>query len=256
MVDEIVKVTEAAAKLITAIAWPAVGIYLIYRCGSALRDFLSDMGEGSLKVLGVEASAKRRFATAVATAEIAKTESPAHPPSDFAFWTNALGKSWQAAELLAHAIPMDETSGKTILWVDDNPEGNVHERQALEALGITVHIAASTDEAMGKLREHRYDAVISDMARPEGPNAGYELLDRLKAGKVDVPFIIYSGTNTPDQQKEAMARGAFASSNKVSELIGSVANAIRVAKPAAPSKLATLARLVKAYRAQNPSTSA
>ncbi|MEH2589501.1 response regulator [Bradyrhizobium sp. AZCC 1721] len=256
MVDEFVKVTEAAAKLITAIAWPAVGIYLIYRCGSALRDFLSDMGEGSLKVLGVEASAKRRFATAVATAEIAKTESPAHPPTDFVFWKNALGKSWQAAELLARAIPMEETNGKTILWADDNPEGNVHERQALEALGITVHTATSTDEAMRKLREHNYDAVISDMARPEGPKAGYELLDRLKAEKADVPFIIYSSTNTPEQRQEAMGRGAFGSSNKVSELIGLVADAIRVAdrKPATPSRLALLARLVKAYRAQNPST--
>lgn len=253
MVDEFVKITEATAKLITAIAWPAVGIYLIYRCGSALRDFLSDMGEGSLKVLGVEASAKRRFATAVATAEIAKTESPAHPPTDIVFWKNALGKSWQAAELLARAIPMDETSGKTILWVDDDPKGNVHERQALEALGITVHTATSTDEAMRKLGEHKYDALISDMARPEGPKAGYDLLDRLKADKVDVPFIIYSSTNTLEQQQEARARGAFGSSNKVSELIGLVANAIRDdnPRPATQSKLATLARLVKAYRANS-----
>lgn len=253
MVDEFVKVTEAIAKLITAIAWPAVGIYLIYRCGSALRDFLSDMGEGSLKVLGVEASAKRRFASAVATAEITKTESPDHPPSDLNFWKDVLGKSWQTAELLARAIPIEETDGKFVLWVDDVPDGNIHERQALEALGITVDTAISTDDAMSKLAAHHYDAVISDMGRPEGPRAGYDLLDRLRAQKVDVPFIIYSSTNTPAQQHEAITRGAFGSSNKVAELIELVANAIRSAAPKseAPSSVVKVARLAKAYLAQN-----
>ncbi|WP_271614282.1 response regulator [Bradyrhizobium sp. CCBAU 51627] len=256
MVDEFVKVIEAIAKLITAVAWPAVGIYLIYRCGSALRDFLSDMGEGSLKVLGVEASAKRRFANAVATAEIARTAPPNHPPSDFTFWKDVLGKSWQTAELLAGTIPIEETDGKHILWVDDNPDGNIHERHALEALGITVDMAIDTDDAMNKLAERHYDAVISDMARPEGPRAGYELLDRMKAKKISPPFIIYSSTNTPAQQQEAITRGAFGSSNKVAELIELVANAIRSAAPRSKASLGMkkVARLAKAYLAQKGSS--
>jgi hypothetical protein len=48
MVDSFVKIVEALAKLISAFAWPAVGIYLVWRFTPTLKDFLADMSEGTL----------------------------------------------------------------------------------------------------------------------------------------------------------------------------------------------------------------
>lgn len=52
-----------------------------------------------------------------------------------------------------------------ILWVDDHPENNEYEAQAMSALGFRVDIARSTKEAMGRIRDDSYDLVISDLGR-------------------------------------------------------------------------------------------
>ena len=67
-----------------------------------------------------------------------------------------------------------------ILWVDDRPENNQYERQALEAIGLHCTLAQSTDEAIDKLALNEYAVIISDMGRREGPREGYVLLDRLR----------------------------------------------------------------------------
>jgi CheY-like chemotaxis protein len=69
----------------------------------------------------------------------------------------------------------------------------VHERQALEALGVRFVLAKSTDEAVEKLNRGSFDAIISDMGRPPDPRAGYTLLDKLRGAGDRTPFIIYAG---------------------------------------------------------------
>jgi hypothetical protein len=39
-----------------------------------------------------------------------------------------------------------------ILWVDDNPENNIHEREVLQTLGTNTDIATSTEQGMVALR--------------------------------------------------------------------------------------------------------
>jgi CheY-like chemotaxis protein len=110
-------------------------------------------------------------------------------------------------------------SESTVLWVDDRPDNNVYERAALEALGVDITLSTSTEDAMGKVLSGRYDAIISDMGRPGDTQAGYTLLHELRQEHVDVPFIIYAGSNRPEHRDLARSKGAFGSTNSPGELL-------------------------------------
>jgi len=67
-----------------------------------------------------------------------------------------------------------------ILWVDDPPDNNRYERRAFESVSLQITLAQSTDDAIEKMAQNRFAAIISDMERREGPREGYVLLDRLR----------------------------------------------------------------------------
>lgn len=113
-----------------------------------------------------------------------------------------------------------------VLWVDDRPDNNVHERRAFEAMGISFTLARSTDEALRKLSEHEYAAIISDMGRNEGPREGYVLLDKLRSAADPTPFFIYAGSRRPEHVLEARERGAQGCTNNSRELFEMVMQAV------------------------------
>jgi len=113
-----------------------------------------------------------------------------------------------------------------ILWVDDRPENNVYERRAFEAQGIIISLALSTDEAIENLKTNKYAAIISDMARKEGSQEGYVLLDKLRSGGDKTPFFIYAASNAPEHKRTALKGGAQGSTNRAQELYQLVMNAI------------------------------
>ena len=108
---------------------------------------------------------------------------------------------------------------RRILWVDDRPDNNTYERQVFESFGLTFDLALSTDEALERLSSSRYGAIISDMARREGPREGYRLLDAVRASDTTTPFFIYAGSNAPEQKREAAEHGAQGSTNRANELV-------------------------------------
>lgn len=118
--------------------------------------------------------------------------------------------------------------GSFVLWVDDRPSNNRYERQALEALGIRVEIARSTDDALERVRQQHFDLIISDMGRPPDPRAGYTLLEKLRASGNHIPFLIYAGSRRPEHVKEARERGALGCTNSPQELILMVTGALGV----------------------------
>jgi CheY-like chemotaxis protein len=127
-----------------------------------------------------------------------------------------------ASVAVAKQQPQARSKGepKTILWVDDNPAGNANERRAMAAYNIQFELARSTAEALSKMQDTRFDAIISDMARPDDSRAGYTLLDAVK--KSGVPFFIYAGSGAVQHAAEARERGATASTNDFFELISGV----------------------------------
>jgi CheY-like chemotaxis protein len=123
---------------------------------------------------------------------------------------------------MQHAEQAPSTSTRDakrhILWVDDRPNNNVHERAAFESMGFAFTLALSTDEALDVLDENQFVAIISDMGRKEGLREGYVLLDAVRKRGDETPFFIYAGSNAPKYKREASERGAQGSTNHPQEL--------------------------------------
>ena len=218
--DSASSLVSSIAQLVGVLIWPAVLLFFLVRFRGSLADFLNNLGEFSFKAPGVEASAKRQQEAAAALGA--------------AIATRAQGDAAQGAVAeprdVAAALPSPRTQrrlqGARILWVDDRPNNNRFERQALEALGIDIDVSTSTEDALEKVRRRSYDLIISDMGRPPDARAGYTLLDQLRRTGNQTPFVIYAGSRAPEHVAEARAHGAIGSTNMPQELITMVTNVL------------------------------
>jgi len=78
-----------------------------------------------------------------------------------------------------------------VLHVDDDSEFLAVAKQCLEEQGqLQVDTALSAEEALEKLRNSEYDAIIADYQMP-GKN-GLELLKELRQEGKNVPFILFT----------------------------------------------------------------
>jgi CheY-like chemotaxis protein len=224
-VDSTAKLLEATAKLVGVVIWPVAIGYILVRFGSNIGDFISNLGEMTLKGGGFEASVKRRqteAGAALVAAAVSPPEEGATPVSP----ANAAKEAVQAAEGV-NARTLRKIEGSQVLWVDDRPNNNNYERQALEALGVKFVISTSTEDALNKLKTQHFDAIISDMGRPPDGQAGYTLLDKLRSSGNHAPFIIYASSRAPEHLAEARRRGAVGCTNNATELFEMVVSALK-----------------------------
>jgi CheY-like chemotaxis protein len=133
----------------------------------------------------------------------------------------------RASESVERAEP-EKKAGKRkkVLWVDDRPDNNIHERRAMAAYNIDFELAESTGEALAKLGKMKFDAIISDMGRPPDPEAGYTLLNALRNSGNLTPFFIYAGSNSEEHLRLALSKGAQGSTNSANILITNVLNSL------------------------------
>ena len=224
-VDDIVKLLDAVTKLLNVLIWPAVLLFILIRFGRDLRKFFSSLGELSLKGAGFEASLKRKQAevsAALAAAAASRSDGDTNRES-------AAKEAKIAADIVSEVVTprvIRRASRSTVLWVDDCPNNNIYERQALEALGVNFVLAISTEEARKKISRQRFDAIISDMGRPPDPRAGYTLLDQLRSSGDQTPFIIYAGSRNPEHVAESRRHGAIGCTNNANELFEIVLSAL------------------------------
>jgi CheY-like chemotaxis protein len=215
-IQNAIQLVDAFTKLLGVAVWPTVVVFILARFGPNLGAFIASLGEFSLKGAGLELTAKRKAEAAAALAAAVVS----HPEAGAAAEQTARDAR-AAGRVVAEVVTprMIRQAGRTtVLWVDDRPSNNVHERQALEALGVTFVLATSTDEALEKSHKQSFDAIISDMGRPSDSQAGYTLLDKLRAGGDHTPFIIYAGSRAPEHRAESRRRGALGSTNRPDEL--------------------------------------
>lgn len=224
-VDDVVKLIDAITKLLNVLVYPAVFLFFLIRFGRDLSDFFSGLGELSLKGAGFEASLKRKQAEAAAALAAAAISKPGETSTPETAAQGAKAAVDVVTETVNFRIAK-RASRSRILWVDDRPDNNIYERRSLEALGINFELAISTEEALEKLSRRRFDAIISDMARPPDSQAGYTLLDKLRSMGDQTPFIIYAGSRSPNHIAEAHRRGAIGCSNNANELFEMVLSAI------------------------------
>jgi CheY-like chemotaxis protein len=223
--DQFIATVKALTELLGVLLWPCVFLFVLYRYREPLSDFFSGLGEVTFKAFGVEASAKRKVAEAAAAVAAAVASKPA----DGAQPAAVLEEARAAAGAVANAATpqaLRRLGEATVLWVDDHPDNNRYEREALESLGLRFVFSTSTDDALARTLQRSFDAVISDMKRPGDQAAGFTLLDALRKRGDQTPFIIYGYSKSPERVAEARSRGAVGLTNRPEELIAMVLKAL------------------------------
>jgi DNA-binding NtrC family response regulator len=93
-----------------------------------------------------------------------------------------------------------------ILIVDDEEEFSKTLSDRMEIRGLKVEIAKNGNEALKKVEEGTYDAIVLDMVMP-GMN-GIETLKKIKEKKPDFQVILLTGHATVKDGIESMKYGA------------------------------------------------
>ncbi len=100
-----------------------------------------------------------------------------------------------------------------VLHVDDNDDFLIISKRFLERQGsFQIETASSVKEALQKIKQKKYDVIISDYQMPE--MNGLDLLKELRAGENDVPFILFTGEGKEEIAIEALNFGAYRYFNK------------------------------------------
>jgi CheY-like chemotaxis protein len=123
----------------------------------------------------------------------------------------------------------EKLNPRKVLWVDDNPDNNIWERQALESYGVEFVLAQSTDEAVQQLQDKGpFTAIISDMGRVGDAQAGYTLLSIVREKPIQVPYFIYTAANHEESlSHDAKVRGTQGLTSDPDTLVAMVVAAIR-----------------------------
>ena len=205
------------------IIWASVVVFFLVLFRAPIGKFLERLSQFKLKAdkSGVEVSFDANKAQAeLARAMESKSDavSIAQPPD-----TKEIARTVQRAAPRREA---ERFARSEVLWVDDRPNNNVHERKAFEAIGLRFTLARSTEEALNILKGRSFAAIISDMGRPPDPRAGYTLLDTLRGQGDATPFIIYAGSRSPEHRKETERHGGQGCTNHPQELFALVTKAI------------------------------
>ena len=78
-----------------------------------------------------------------------------------------------------------------ILLVEDSPEVSMTVREILVGAGHTVEAVGNGNEALAKLKDHKFDLIVSDIWMPEMD--GIALLKEVRGAGNRVPVIVISG---------------------------------------------------------------
>src|SRR5687767_11484197 len=105
------------------------------------------------------------------------------------------------------AEPWAEQKSARILVVDDEKVIREILCEFLAMEGFVVRGVEDGEKALAELRLRPYDMVISDLKMPK--LSGLELLERIRAEKLDVVAVIMTGFGTVETAIEAMKKGAY-----------------------------------------------
>ncbi len=220
---------NAVAALVGTVIWPGVVLVIAFLFRDALRSVLTTSREMALTgPSGITFTAKRSDEATRALLRASVVKSRGHWVSGLLGQRSARYQVERIAEVVARL-----GRSPRVLWVDDRPSNNRYERAALEALGLTVHLSTSTEDALQRLTPGRYDLVISDMGRPPDKRAGYTLLTALREGGDETPFVIYAASRKAQHFDQAVAHGAVGCTNLPRELTEMVLRGLSTEQDAA-----------------------
>jgi two-component system cell cycle response regulator CtrA len=77
---------------------------------------------------------------------------------------------------------------------------------ALKAAAMVVDIAETGEESLELAKLYDYDIIVLDLMLPD--MEGYEVVRRLRAGRIETPVLILSGLNRPQAKVRGFGMGA------------------------------------------------
>ncbi|MCO6414968.1 response regulator [Siccirubricoccus sp. KC 17139] len=202
-------------ELFKAAVWPAIVVLLVVKFGQPLHAMLQSVADGraSLDVGPSGLRVTQAAQSAVAAAVAAGAEAKDAPPAEKAAIAHGIVAA--ARTSLASAPTL---ATRRILWVDDTPDNNILLAKSFTELGISVIQVGSTEAALGRLREERFDLVITDMGRPPDHTAGLTLLRRMREMGTFPPTIIYAARWAAANRGKEAELGAALITNRPGEV--------------------------------------
>jgi len=217
-----VKDATELIRALTGLAWPVFAAWVVWRLLPEIRHIL-EKRDFSLKVGNSELTVQQFTDKVVETT----AELQQHLAA-------------QAGQSAAEKPPRPQPQRvlQRVLWVDDSPSNNAYEAGQLQAMGVEVVQAVSTDEGLRALRRtpRPFDVVISDMGRSEAggfdPDAGLRLIEKIRESDATTPVLLYGGSGAVarrDQVAEAGGNGVTQSPTELFALLGQVGRFPRTA---------------------------
>lgn len=212
---------EELSKLLTALAslaWPLLIAALLY----TLRDPLKNL---------IDSARGRKFTIKVAGNELTMEEASEQQMAIVADLVKKVAELEKQMPKTTAAIQAEiaatiRHASQRILWIDDRPKNNSMLVAALAEQGVKVDIALSTDQGLELLSKGQYDAVISDMGRPEGDHAGIDFTKKARSSNPTLPIFIYCGSwgarNLRNESLQAGVTEITASSSTLLSLVSSL----------------------------------
>jgi len=121
---------------------------------------------------------------------------------------------------------MSEKTGPRVLLVDDEEKFLEVLSQRLGARGIEAVTAASGEEALIKIKDKNFDAIVLDVMMPG--IGGIETLKRIRKENPELQIIMLTGRGSVDTAVEAMKEGAIDFLEKpadLNKLLGKISEA-------------------------------
>lgn len=105
-----------------------------------------------------------------------------------------------------HAAPF--IAGARVLWLDDDPEANLHEMHVFETLGLLATPVTTEKAALARLQSpYPPDIFISDIRRGDAASAGIQVFEEIRSRGLAVPTIFYIQNFKPELGTPAYAFG-------------------------------------------------
>lgn len=229
---------DDAAEIITALskfAWPALAAIVLWRAAPYLPDFMSEIRKvirsrgfkvkvGSVELTVEEATEQTRKMLSDLQEQVTQLASPAVAPVKVPV---------QGAALAAAGITPRLRFPAHVLWVDDHPENNAFITTNLRDEGVQVTEVSSTDEALDRLsRDPTIGAVVTDIGRREGRDAGVKLVEAASMQYPQLPLLVYSSRRSVGQHIDALSRlGVAVATSSPVTLLASLQRAAREPEP-------------------------
>jgi CheY-like chemotaxis protein len=215
-------------QLLNTLVWPIFGVFVILIVRKPLSALLGSSAVSEVDVGGVKVTFSQ-LKSAVAAGAAVGSQSDATPQD-----------TEKAVDNIARAFVDDDKPAKNrdvrarpvqrkILWVDDIPSNNSSLVRAFRDLDIAVTEVLSTEEGIQKAASERFDIVISDMGRPEGGEAGLDLVKRLRAAGAATPIIIFAAGWARGHRGEEAKYGVAKITNDADVVYTTVLNLIGAA---------------------------